>query len=252
MEIIKDGSMIQSLQVGMNIVDIVAKQGKPVKFTDIYEISKITKSNLYKYLNTLTQLGILYKERDGSYTLGSKLIEYGMTAASQENVVERITPFLQELSRRTQNTILFSTWTPNGPMVVKMLNNNQGLNIGAQVGTMLTILSATGKIFFAFKDEAETNIWATAELETLSDQTKKQLFGELKDVRNSGLAFARELVVESVSSVSFPIFNYRKQLLGVVTVVGFSNSIPASENDERSQYLIDFYKELSKNFGYQT
>ncbi len=62
MAIIKTGTTIQSLQIGLGILDLVAKQEKPLKFTDIQELTQITKSNLYKYLNTLTQLGLLYRD----------------------------------------------------------------------------------------------------------------------------------------------------------------------------------------------
>ena len=94
MEDIKKGTTIQSLQIGMGIIESIAKQRRPLKFTEIQDLTQITKSNLYKYLNTFTQLGILYRNKDtGEYVLGSKLIEYGMSAVDQENVIDRISPF---------------------------------------------------------------------------------------------------------------------------------------------------------------
>ncbi|MEH7495390.1 helix-turn-helix domain-containing protein [Neobacillus niacini] len=45
----------------MGIVETIAKQGRPLKFSEIQELTQITKSNLYKYLNTFTQLCILYR-----------------------------------------------------------------------------------------------------------------------------------------------------------------------------------------------
>jgi DNA-binding IclR family transcriptional regulator len=55
----------------------------------------------------------------------------------QENLLDRITPYLEFLNNKTGNTVLFSIWTQNGPMVIKMFNAKQGLNIGAQIGTLL-------------------------------------------------------------------------------------------------------------------
>ena len=48
----KSPAMIGSLQVGMGVLDIIASQTHPLKFTEIQELTQITKSNLYKYLNT--------------------------------------------------------------------------------------------------------------------------------------------------------------------------------------------------------
>ena len=135
MEIVKSGSTIQSLQVGMSIIDSIATTGNPLRFSDIQESTNITKSNLYKYLNTLTQLELLYRDKTtGLYHLGSKLIQYGMAAIGQEDVVTRITSYLQEISHQSNCTVLFTVWTYNGPVVAKIWNSNQSLNIGAQLG----------------------------------------------------------------------------------------------------------------------
>jgi DNA-binding IclR family transcriptional regulator len=251
MEVIKNGTTIQSLQIGMGIVESIAKQGRPLKFSDIQDLTQITKSNLYKYLNTFTQLGILYRTKDtGEYVLGSKLIEYGMAAVNQENVIDRISPFLHEINEKSLSTVLFSSWTHNGPMIVKDLNNNRGINIGAQIGTLLPIRSATGKVFMAFMDKQIIHDWMANEFKQLPQDLVSQQEDECRFVIEKGIAFAREPLVSSVSSVSFPVFNYKKKLLGAITVVGFSESIPKNENHELSHYLIQICKEISGSFGY--
>jgi DNA-binding IclR family transcriptional regulator len=252
MEVIKSGTTIQSLQIGMGIVETIAKQGRPLKFTDIQDLTQITKSNLYKYLNTFTQLGILYRHKDtGEYVLGSKLIEYGMAAVDQENVIDRITPFLHEINEKFSSTVLFSSWTHNGPMIVKDLNNNRGLNIGAQIGTNLPIRSATGKIFMAFMEEQMIREWKSNEITQIPPDKVEQLEVECQFIREKEIAFAREPLVSSVSSVSIPILNYKKKLLGAVTVVGFSEFIPQTENNELSSYLLEISKKISGSFGYR-
>ncbi|MEH7416092.1 IclR family transcriptional regulator C-terminal domain-containing protein [Neobacillus drentensis] len=252
MEGLKKGTTIQSLQVGMGIVDLIAKQGMPLKFTDIHDLTKVTKSNLYKYLNTFTQLGILYRYKDsGEYVLGSRLIEYGMSAVDQENVIDRITPYLQDINMKCSSTVLFSSWTHNGPMVVKEINTNRGFNIGAQKGTLLPIHSSTGKLFMAFMDEHLIREWKEKEFMQLPSERVSKLEEERRFIQERKIAFAREPLVSSVSSVSFPVFNFKEKLLGAVTIVGFSELIPQDEENELSQYLIQISKELSIGFGYR-
>lgn len=41
----KSSSMIQSLQVGMSIIDLIASQEQPLRFSEIQELTQITKSN---------------------------------------------------------------------------------------------------------------------------------------------------------------------------------------------------------------
>ncbi|MBT2728307.1 IclR family transcriptional regulator [Bacillus sp. ISL-75] len=251
MEVTKKGTTIQSLQIGMGILDLMAKQGRPLKFTDIQDLTQITKSNLYKYLNTFTQLGILYRDKaSGSYVLGSKLIEYGMAAVDHENVIDRITPYLQELNEKSSSTVLYSSWTHNGPMIVKDINTNRGYNIGAQIGTLLPIYSSAGKVFMAFMDEQTIREWKARELLQSPPDKVSQLEVERRLIQEKEIAFAREPLVSSVSSVSFPVFNFKKKLLGAVTIVGFSELIPSNEEEELSQFFIQTSKEISRSFGF--
>jgi DNA-binding IclR family transcriptional regulator len=223
MEIVKTGSTIQSLQIGMSIIDLLASQRTPLRFSDIQELTEITKSNLYKYLNTLTQLELLYRDKTtGMYHLGSKLIQYGMAAIGNEDVTSRITPYLQEISHHTSCTVLFSVWTYDGPITAKIWNSNQNLNIGAQLGTRLR--NVTGSFL------NETN--------------------EYDGIRKYKIAFAKEPLVPSVSSMSIPVFNYNSELLGAITAVGFTENIPDHYEDPLSVYLRKSCLEISNIFGY--
>ena len=253
MENVKKGATIQSLEIGMGIIDLIAKHGKPIKFSEIQELSKTTKSNLYKYLNTFTQLGILYRDKgSGAYLLGSKLVEYGMAAVDQENVLDRITPYLELLNSKTSSTVLFSIWTNNGPMVIKMFNVSQGFNIGATIGTLLPLFSAAGKIFTAFSNEDIIQSWKESESKRIPQEQLQQLEKEILNIKEKEIAFAREPLVPSVSSVSFPVLNYKRDLLGAVAIVGFSEKIPKSETDPHSEFILEVSRQISESFGYKS
>jgi DNA-binding IclR family transcriptional regulator len=249
----KANTTIQSLQIGCDILELVAASGQPLKFNEICDKSGITKSNLYKYLNTLTQIGLLYRDREtGSYSLGSKLVEYGMKAVNQENVIDRATPFLQEINHICKNTVLLTTWSHNGPMVVKMVNSQHGLNIGAQIGTFLPIMSATGKIYAAFMEQSALSAWKNKQLAGMDPEQQRKLDAEVEWVRQYGISFAKEPLVPSTASISMPIFRFGQQLLGAITVVGFSDTVSEHLDDVMSQYLLKTNKEICRIFGYNS
>lgn len=248
----KTSTTIQSLQIGFQVLEWIAQYEQPLKFNEIHEGTKITKSNLYKYLNTLTQSGMLYRDKaSGLYSLGSKLVEYGMKAINREDVIERTAHFLQEINRYCKNTVLLATWSHNGPVVVKIINYHPGLNIGAQIGTYLPILSASGKVFAAYMDESIIQDWKQQQLENMDDNQKQKLESEIEEVRNQGISFAKEPLVPSISSISIPILNFGKRLLGGIVIVGFTNEIPQHIDDEISQYLLQKSREISGTFGYK-
>lgn len=249
MEIVKSSSTIQSLQVGMSIIDAIASTGSPLRFSDIQKMTDITKSNLYKYLNTLTQLELLYRDKStGLYSLGSKLIQYGVAAIGQEDVVTKIYPYLQEISQRSNCTVLFSVWSNNGPLIARIQNSTQSLNIGAQIGSLLPPSSSSGKIFTCFLPPAITSEWISST--DYGPENRKMSENEIQNIKTHKIAFAKEPLVPSVSSLSIPILNYNSDLLGAITVVGFTDFVPADPGEELSQYIIEMSAEISRVFGH--
>lgn len=242
---------IQSLLVGFSIIDLVARHGSPMKFNDIHHYTKITKSNLYKYLNTLTSLGVLHRNKDsGLYSAGSTLIEYGMAAVNQEDIVAKVTPYLEEINLLSKETTLLAVWTHEGPMIIKMIHSRAGFNLGGQVGTILPIHSAGGKLFAAYKTGALVSEWKNSQIRDLSEEVKKQLELDMKQVAADQIAFAKDALAPSVTSAAIPVFNYEQAMIGAVIIVGFSDNIPAQLNEPLSKELLEKSREISRQFGY--
>lgn len=241
---------IQSLMVGFKIIDLIAKKEKPLKFNEIHHETKISKSNLYKYLNTLTSLGILYRDKEtGAYSLGTTLIKYGMTALNKENIIDKVNPHLQEINLKLKETTLLTTWTDEGPMIVKMIHSSKGLNLGGQVGTILPIHSAAGKLFATFKNDPISLHWKEQEYKKLDTEHIRTLEKEQEKIRKQHIAFASGALAKFVASVAIPIFNYNDEIVGSIVVVGFEQTIPSKISDQRSEYLLRKGHEISREMG---
>ncbi|OMP66008.1 IclR family transcriptional regulator [Domibacillus epiphyticus] len=242
---------IQSLLVGFSIIDLVARNGSPMKFNDIHHYTKITKSNLYKYLNTLTSLGVLHRDQEsGLYSSGSTLIEYGMAAVNQEDVALKVTPYLEEINLLSKETTLLAVWSHDGPMIIKMIHSRAGLNLGGQVGTLLPIHSAGGKLFAAYKTGALFNDWKEKQTAGLSKEMKNQLDEDMNRIPLEGIAFARDALAPSVASAAIPVFNYEQTIIGAVIIVGFSDNIPLQTDEPLGRSLLEKSIEISRQFGY--
>lgn len=248
----KNNAMIQSLQVGMSIVDIIASKEQPLKFSEIQELTQITKSNLYKYLNTLTHLQVLHRDKkSGAYMLGSKIIEYGRSAIGHQDIISTVTPYLHDLSQQTSLTALLAVETPSGPVVANIWNTNHLFNIGAQIGTHLPILSATGKVFSTFDTSFLTKDWKERELSKMTEEEKELLMKAEEDVLQNGISFSKEALVQNVTSAAVPLFNYKKDLLGTIGLVGFLQFFPHDVEHEASRQLLAVAREVSSIFGYK-
>lgn len=243
---------IGSLALGIQIIDVVAQSDHPLRFSDIQEQTGISKSNLYKYLNTLIQLDLLYRDqKSGSYSLGYKFLEYGNAAMQNGDFIERLTPYFKELSHLTNMTTLLSLWVNDSPVITNIWNTNFGLSIGAQVGTKLPLNSSTGKIFAAYANSLEITNWIEAQQNELANFDIAAFQRELKVIRQNGFSFAHEPLVRHVSSIGLPILNYKNELAGVITVVGFEEDVPTDTSSEMMQKIIEISKEMSGIYGFK-
>ena len=60
---------------------------------------------------------------------------------------------------------------------------------------------------------------------------------EFHKIKEEKIAFAKEPLITSISSVSLPILSFSNELIGIITVVGFTPDIPTATTDPLSQYL---------------
>lgn len=243
---------IQSLEVGYKIIDLVASNRRPLKFIEIQELTGITKSNLYKYLNTLTNIGFLSKDdSSGVYKLGSKFIEYGTAAIGDANVVVKAIPFMEKMIDDLDETIILSVFTDKGPVVVHIIKSTRTLNIGADIGTLLPIYSASGQIFAAYLDRLKIRKWKEQELNALEKEKRRKTEEEIMEAKTNGIAYAIEPLAPSVSSIGIPIYNVHNGLLGVLTMVGFFEPEKIKNDQDLRDYLLSKSEEISKQFGYR-
>lgn len=230
----KSKDYIQSLDTGIKILNVLQKSKSPMKFSEIQQITSITKSNLYKYMNTLANNELVYRNpATGEYHLGNQLIQLGMSAMGNLDSLAIVTPYLQEIGRHNNNTVLYSVITRRGPVVTKIWHAEGILNIGAQIGTVLPPKSSSGKIFAVFFDETQ----------------KEYEDEELNKIHNQQIAFAAEPLIPTISSVSFPVFTFNKELEGIISVIGVKDNLPDSVESPDTHYLLEKQKEISKLLG---
>lgn len=248
----KDVNKIQSLLMGFAIIDIVLEHGAPIKFNDIHHKSTITKSNLSKYLNTLLCLEILHRDPEsGLFSPGSKILEYGMIALNQEDVIAKTTPTLEEINLALSETTLLAVWTPRGPMIAKMINSLSGLNLGGQVGSILPIHSAVAKVFCAFKSGPILDKWIEDQLIQHGTLTKEDLISEIENIKKVKISSAVDSLRKNINSMAVPILNFNNDIVGVIAIVGFKEDLPIEEEGTQAEFLMTKSKEISKIFGYK-
>lgn len=252
MKIETKSAVIQSLQIGLNLLEILASEKEPLKFTEIQNLTSMTKSNLHKYLATLCQFGMVYRnQQNNTYTLGPKLVQLGNAALlGQSSIIEVAIPYFKKINEHTNLTALLAVPSVKGPLVSYILSADYGINIGAQIGATLPMSSSTGVIFSAFEVKPSLSEWEQEELSKLSNADLKELQYKKNETRNTLFASKIEPLIKHVSSFSVPIFNYNHELIGAITIVGHTETVPVTVDHPISQFVLDIALQISQSYGF--
>lgn len=246
----KKSQGIQSIELGMYILKKIAEAGKPLTITEISKICETSKSKLHRYLTSFIRTGMLEKNQDGKYILGTELILLGFKASQKLNVIQIASPYLIELKESLKETVALAIWGQDGPFFVSWEEADGPVNIGIKVGSQVSVTqSAAGHIFASLLPSHMTKSRIDEELAEFS--LHPQEFKKTMDFTlENGYSFVKGTTIPGISGIAAPIFDHLSNLTAVLTVVGLENSLDTTKNSDAVQKLKDKAANISKLMGW--
>src|SRR5476649_2333255 len=99
------GALIQSLQRGFGILEMVGAEDAGTSLAEICRKSGLHRSTAHHLLRTLVVLGYLVQDTNSkSYRLGPRVFQLASSTWSEGQMAEIALPLLDELVRKTQET----------------------------------------------------------------------------------------------------------------------------------------------------
>ena len=242
---------IQSIEIGVSILQFVAAAEKPITITELADLCETSKSKLYRYLNSFVRTGMLEKNQDLKYVLGREILRLGLKASNDIKIVDIAQPYLMHLKEKFNETSGLAVFGEDGPFFVSWEESAGPINIGIKVGSKIGITdSATGKVFASHLPESATNALIAKELAN-NLQAMSDFKTALADIREIGYSYTDGTIVQGISGVAAPIFDRNNIIVGVVCVVGLSNSINTAPDSELVINLKQYVKQISQELGWK-
>ncbi|QTD55834.1 IclR family transcriptional regulator [Parasphingorhabdus cellanae] len=132
--------IIKSVEVAVQILDVLTESQGVVRVTQIAKQLGMTKARISRHLQTLTHLGLVAKAREGEgYVFGRKLVKYGRSASFYNNITEIAKPHLKRLHKITGHTAFVATATQAGALITAAVQNSMEPGIMVQPGMVLRL-----------------------------------------------------------------------------------------------------------------
>lgn len=214
-----DGTVGKALAV----LDLVASKGRPVRFSEVLPESGLPKASLYRFLQTLTNQGMLsYDPETQTYAPGLRLVRLAHNAWAQASLAPVARPYLDDLAERTGETIHLAQMDRGQVIYVDKRNAKEPVQMFSAAGKVGPgYCTGVGKAILAHLPEPELaraleeQSFVRHTPATLTDAAA--LRAELAEIARDGIAFDREEHEPGIICIAAPIFA-RGRVLGALSI----------------------------------
>lgn len=254
----KPTSTHQSLQRGLQIVEMVADMAEPPTLSAIARKSKLNRSTTHHILKALVEFGYLVRApKTHSYSLSSKLFRLTRRTWTTEQLAEIATPFLEELGHLTGEGTSLAVFR-NGRVIIAAKQEQDGpLRVVQRIGESRPVYcTAVGKVLAAGLSEPD--------LEELIERTDFQRITpktiispvafrkEMARIKKKGLALDDEEHIKGVRCLAAPVRDYSGETRAALCVVGPKDNLSPKRMVKVQQHLISIAAALSARLGFES
>lgn len=210
----KNQSGIQSLEIGLSILDVLIDRHEPMMLKDIAEAMQMHPAKSHRYLVSLIRKNYVRKLDDGRYGLGDRvnaLAALGHTELSQNNLLARLTQVANEIKDTLNCGVQIAKWFSEGPIIIQSVEPDSPISIITRIGSRMPLTtSATGQLFASYQSDAVIQPLVTAEWQSsnaAADMTEKwQNFAQLQaKIRTQGYATVTGDMLMGINAITIPV-----------------------------------------------
>lgn len=247
---------VKSVSRALAILDLLGKHPAGLGVTEIAREMKIAKSTVHRLLTSLASESFVEKDdRTQLYKLGLKLLHLGNAVAQSLDIRAVAQPFLQELVRKTNETIHLAIYDRGEIVYIEKLDGGAGiLRMYSQVGLRAPAhCTGLGKAILSQKsvDEIQELIDSKG-LQKFTDRTitsMEQLIKELKIAKENGFAIDDEEHERGIRCAAAPIFDYQQKVVAAVSVAGPTTRISGEDLKKLCEQVKEVARAISRKMG---
>lgn len=212
----KNQSGVQSLEIGLSILDVLIDHNEPMMLKDIAQAMQMHPAKSHRYLVSLIRKSYARKLSDGRYGLGDRikvlgaLGAMGHTGFNQNNILERLTHIANEIKDALNCGVQIAKWFTEGPIIIQSVEPDSPISIITRIGSRMPLTtSATGHLFASYQPDAVIQPLVIAEWHTKKEAAiteKWQQFNQLRAmIRTQGYATVTGDMLVGINAITIPV-----------------------------------------------
>lgn len=220
--------MLQVVDRLFDILELFLLQKEKYTLVELAELSGCNITTTARIVNKLVERGYLNKiqSRKG-YRLGKKILEYRKEPFNRVELRTTVYPFLIELSKSIDETIIFTAWDGLAHVLIAAIPSPHMLLVvpaDRALSDVELYNSSSGKIILANMSESELNKYCnTSPMKAYTPNSImdiNDLKSQLAAIKQEGVAYNLEELRVGESSVASAIRNGTGTVIGTLAVIG--------------------------------
>lgn len=206
----KNQGGVQSLEIGLSVLDVLIDHNKPMMLKDIAQAVQMHPAKCHRYLVSLIRKNYARKLSDGRYGLGVRGNTLGHANVNQNNILERLTHVATEIKDNLNCAVQIAKWFSEGPIIIQSVEPDSPISIITRIGSRMPLTtSATGQLFASYQPDAVIKPlviaeWQTDDKAAIAEQW--QHFSQLKiKIRTQGYATVTGDMLMGINAITIPV-----------------------------------------------
>ena len=232
-----------SIKKALAIIECVGKSPRPLKASEVANLTQLERATAFRILTYLTSLGYLFKDvTNNLYSLGHKIFEFGDKSDFLKTLTSYSIEHIRNLSRETQlitylavlegpHIVYCDRVEPSGESAPRSFRMRQDAHS-----------TALGKAMLAYKSFDELKeIYKTYTLHKHTENTipsLDKLYTQLRKVRKDGYSTNEAETFNYVYGVGAPILDRQQRAIAAISLSGTKSTINVKNTPKLAERTI--------------
>ncbi|NIB42501.1 IclR family transcriptional regulator [Pseudomaricurvus alkylphenolicus] len=213
---------VPALARGLKILEIFNQQQRVLSTHDFAEHLAVSKSAIYRIVQTLTEMQYLKKVARNTYELGPAVVSLGYSFLASRDISDVSAPHMNQLRDETSVSCHLAILDGRDTLYIYRALASQRLSVNVPVGTRLPSHSnAMGRILLSgLSDDTLGQLYLGAQLDGVpkpNPQSLPELRRRIKEEKAQGYAISQS---DFATAIATPIRNYANEVVAAINLSG--------------------------------
>ena len=247
---------LSSLKNALRILNSFSMDEPEKRIGEISSSLGLNKSTVSRTMATLASEGFVFKDPETKkYRLGLSILTLSGVVNSTMDIYRESQPILSKLVESLGETAHISVLDHLDVIYLHKVECNHPVRFLTHIGRRNPpYCTSSGKVLLAFSDENIIHSVIEKGLHKFSKNTITDpdlLHANLREVKKNGYATSVEELLDGVTSIAAPIFDYKGKVIAALSVVGPKQRFQSHKIQSIAKIVISAGLDISRNMGYR-